>query len=98
VSTPHWGNPIRNVSQGGGASIPFSGGDERSEPENTNYNRTAEKESSGGKPDRANARSEPSGLPMAGRRSVTGSVTIQTTRQRVRGICSQERIAKWRFV
>jgi hypothetical protein len=34
---PTWGNPIRNVSQGGGASIPFSGGDERSEPENADY-------------------------------------------------------------
>jgi hypothetical protein len=29
-----WGNPLRNVSQGGGVSVSFSGGDERSEPEN----------------------------------------------------------------
>ena len=28
------GNPLRNVSQGGGVSTSFSGGDERSEPEN----------------------------------------------------------------
>ena len=29
-----WGNPLRNVSQGGGVLVSFSGGDERSEPEN----------------------------------------------------------------
>jgi len=30
----HRGNPLRNVSQGGGVQSSFSGGDERSEPEN----------------------------------------------------------------
>jgi len=28
-----WGNPLRNVSQGGGVSVSISGGDEHSEPE-----------------------------------------------------------------
>jgi hypothetical protein len=37
VNTQDWGNPIRDVSQGGGASIPFFGGDERSEPKNADY-------------------------------------------------------------
>jgi hypothetical protein len=33
-----WGNTLRNVSQGGGVCSSFSGGDERSEPENTDSN------------------------------------------------------------
>ena len=69
MSTPHWGNPIRNVSQRGGASIPFSGGDERSEPENANYKRAAEKElldSSQGEPGSAT-----SGLSFGGSDAVT---------------------------
>lgn len=37
ASTDYWGNPIRNVSQGGGGIVSFSGGDERSEPENANF-------------------------------------------------------------
>ncbi len=37
MNTSTWGNPLRNVSQGGGVSISFSGGDERSEPENADY-------------------------------------------------------------
>jgi hypothetical protein len=59
---PTWGNPIRNVSQGGGASIPFSGGDERSEPENADYG-NGRQEISGDNARRGEAESESSTSP-----------------------------------
>jgi hypothetical protein len=36
VDTTPWGNPLRNVSQGGGGFFSFFGGDEHSEPKNAN--------------------------------------------------------------
>jgi hypothetical protein len=66
VNSPPWGNPIRNVSQGGGASIPFSGGDERSEPENADYG-NGQQEKDGGNGNRSevesNSSTNPSGSP-----------------------------------
>jgi hypothetical protein len=62
VQTPNWGNPIRNASQGGGDFFPFFGGDERSEPKNTNYNRAAETESSDSDATKPSAESATSGL------------------------------------
>jgi hypothetical protein len=49
-------------SQGGGASIPFSGGDERSEPKNANYNHAAEKQSPDSQATHCEPKSTTSGL------------------------------------
>ncbi len=62
MDTQNRGNPIRNVSQGGGASIPFSGGDERSEPKNADY-RLGQQERDGDNPQRGEAQSDSTTAP-----------------------------------